>query len=354
MPLIDSSESLIDDYLTQEFNHRFSCFQNGQILDENGNPWMIWNLLELERWWSIFESNIGIPFGRKLFNSCVDEEEFQLYDIQLFNSGWFSKKKNLSKLSSRWEILGWGEIDVNNFEIRTNLPSGIGPGLALAAIEAYSKSRFKSEWKQKNLTDISLNLSPDPKILSIAKKHSSLPWHLNSDQLVKKDKKFELELRSLGWSIDGEPMIILPVSLFSRLFHSSLGYETSMGEELLDSWNISGIEVRFSKPLIVAAYSTFQLFIDSDKHVYIESIDSWASFIELYCSNWGWGDAIELEDIDQTGGIKVKFPVNENLPFFIGLVVGLWHRSYGRKPKVSVIFKDKLCFLTVESLLEYN
>ena len=73
--------------------------------------------------------------------------------------------------------------------------------------------------------------------------------------------EFELESRELGWSVEGEPMVILPVSLFSRLFYSTLGSNTSLGAEILDSWNVTGIDTRFVKPLILASYSSYQLFL---------------------------------------------------------------------------------------------
>jgi len=353
MPLIDSGESTKDVHLTNLFNTNFSSFSNGQILDNSGCSWMIWSLLELERWWSLFESNVGVPFGRKLFNSCADEEEFQLRDNQIIKTGWFKNSKNRRNLKSRWELLGWGEIDIDSKEIRTGLPSGIGPGLALAAMESYYDLRFKSEWKQKNQTEIDLQLTQDVKVLSPAKKHSSLPWSSSQNNIFESEQKIELESRNLGWSIDGEPMTVLPTSLFSRLFFSTLGFETSISREVLDSWTISGMDERFTNPLIIASYTTFQLFIESDKHVFIESIDSWAPLIDYYSSTWGWGGALDIQKTDKLGGVSIKFPANESLPFFIGLMMGIWYRSYGKKPKMSVFFENNICTLLIESLLDY-
>ena len=310
--------------------------------------------MELERWWTIFESNIGIPFGRKLFNSCVDEEEFQLIENNFFNTGWFKKKKNLKNLKSRWKLLGWGEIETESSQILTELPSSMGPGLALAAIENLNNSRFKAEWKQINNIEIKLELKADENILSTAKKFSKLPWNIVSDSSIAEANYFELENRTLGWSVDGEPMVIIPSSIFSRLIGSTLGYETSISKEYLNSWNISGIDEKFSKPLILSAYSTFQLFIDSDKHVFIESNESWLPIVENYSSKWGWGNILSIEKIDESGGVLIKSRINETLPIFIGLMIGIWHRSYGRSPKIGIDFEQNLCFIRIKSLHEYN
>lgn len=353
MPLIDSGESLVDPELTRQFKEYFSLTNEGSIKDVYNDDWMVWSLTDIERWWGIFETNLAVPFGRKLFNSCCDEEEYQIYENEIIKSGWFKKSGNLKRLSNRWNLFGWGKLNVESNLIMTKLPSSIASGFAVAAIESFNKVRFKSEWKQINQTEILLELNLDINQLPIAKKHTQLPWISRKDCLANNQLEFELESRELGWSVEGEPMVILPVSLFSRLFYSTLGSNTSLGAEILDSWNVTGIDSRFVKPLILASYSSYQLFLNSDKHVFAESAESWSKVISHYCKQWGWGNSSELSaDID-SNSIKVNYQLNENLPFFIGQIMGIWERSHGRKPKVSLFFMDNSVDISIESLLEY-
>ena len=353
MPLIDSGESLVDYELTRRFKEYFSMTDGGSIKDPHNHDWMVWSITDIERWWGIFETNLAVPFGRKLFNSCCDEEEYQIHGNDIFKSGWFKKSSNLRRLATRWSLFGWGRLNVNSNLIMTKLPSSIASGFAVAGIESFNKVRYKSEWKQINQTEILLELNLDPNVLPIAKKHTQLPWSCLKDSLETNPLDFELESRELGWSVEGEPMVILPVSLFSRLFYSTLGSNTSLGAEILDSWNVTGIDNKFIKPLILASYSTYQLFLNSDKHVFAESIDSWENVISHYCKQWGWGKPSEFSVDANSNSIKINYHLNENLPFFIGQIMGIWERSHGRKPKVSLFFNDGCVDILIESLLEY-
>ena len=326
---------------------------NGLICDPNNQNWMIWSISEIERWWSIFETILSVPFGRKLFNSCCDEEEFIIDSQDIIKSGWFKKSQNRNRLIHRWKLFGWGEINFHNNSVSTRLPSSIAAGLAVANFESFNGSRYKSEWKQINQTEILLELNPDHNELPIAKKHTQLPWLSNGNLMANKLFSHELESRDLGWSIEGEPMVILPASMFSRLFYSTMATKSSLSPEIIDSWRISGIEQKFIKPLIFASYSNYQLFINSDKHVFAESVDSWSNIITHYCGQWGWGNASSLTVDTDSSAVKIISQLNEMLPFFIGQVMGIWERSQGRKPKVSLIFSDSEVEILIESLLEY-
>lgn len=353
MPLIDSGESLVDVNLTKNFRDHFSMTSNGLICDPNNQNWMIWSISEIERWWGIFETNLSVPFGRKLFNSCCDEEEFIIHSHDIIKSGWFKKLGNRNRLIERWKLFGWGEINFHNNRLSTRLQSSIAAGLAVAGFESFNGTRYKSEWKQINQTNILLELNPDSNELPIAKKHTQLPWLSHENIMANKVVSHELESRDLGWSIEGEPMVILPVSMFSRLFYSTVGTKSSLSPEVLDSWDISGIDEKFIKPLILASYSTYQLFINSDKHVFAESVDSWTNIISHYCGQWGWGDASSLAVESDSSTVKIVCQVSEILPFLIGQVMGIWERSQGRKPRVSLIFIDSEVEILIESLLEY-
>ena len=100
MPLVDSEDSLIDTILSETLNNLFTISKNGQIIDSSGNFWTIWSTTELELWWNIFESVVGIPFGRKLFNSCCDEEEYQIFNSELLVNGFFCPSSCTSESSS--------------------------------------------------------------------------------------------------------------------------------------------------------------------------------------------------------------------------------------------------------------
>ena len=203
------------------------------------------------------------------------------------------------------------------------------------------------------IREVKEELNIDINDLPIAKKHSHLPWLGSRTFLANNEVPHELESRELGWSIEGESMVILPVSIFSRLFYSTLGTNSSLGPEILDSWEILGIEGKYVKPLIFASYSTYQLFINSDKHVFAESVESWISVISHYCGQWGWGDAIDLTVGLDSSSIKINCKQNEMLPFFIGYVMGIWERSNGRKPRVSLLFTEDDVEISIESLLKY-
>ena len=353
MPLIDSGESMVDYDFTRQFKEYFSMTDEGSIKDPHNHDWMVWSITDIERWWGIFETNLAVPFGRKLFNSCCDEEEYQIHVNEIIKSGWFKKSGNLKRLSNRWNLFGWGRLNVESNLIMTKLPSSIASGFAVASIESFNKVRYKSEWKQINQTEILLELNRDINELPIAKKHTQLPWVCLKDSLANKSLDFELESRELGWSVEGEAMLILPVSLFSRLFYSTLGSNTSLGAEILDSWNVTGIESKFIKPLILASYSSYQLFLNSDKHVFAESVESWRNVISHYCKQWGWGNSSEISVDANSNSIEIKYRLHENLPFFIGQIMGIWERSHGRKPKVSLFFNDDDVDILIESLLDY-
>ena len=354
MPLVNSEEVLFDPILSKSVSDQFNISKNGQIIDQTGNFWMIWGIVELERWWNIFESTVGIPFGRKLFNSCCDEEEYQLSHSGLLGKGLFKNKKNRTKLINRWQNFGWGDLDINNTKIDTSLPSTIAAGLAVAAVESYQDKRFKSEWRQKNSTEIFLDLKIDEREIPLAKKHIKLPWSINPIEIITDNITLELEKRPIGWSIEGELSVILPVSLFSRLFYSTIGINSSLTNDESNSWIIEGLEERFCQPLTIALHSIYRLFIDSDKHVFADGKESWNSLLNYYCSQWGWGGIDDLE-LDTNGeGISVKVRTSETLPFLIGRIVGIWQRSYGKKPKINIRFSHDYTTFKVESFLEYN
>ncbi len=354
MPLVNSEEVLFDPLLSKCVSDQFNISKNGQIIDQEGNFWMIWSVVELERWWNIFESIVGIPFGRKLFNSCCDEEEYQISHCGLLGKGLFKKKKNRNRLINRWKNFGWGNLDINNQKMDTSLPSTIAAGLAVAAVESFQDKRFKCEWRQKSSTEIFLDLKIDEREIPLAIKHMKLPWSINPNELISDKMILELEKRPIGWSIEGELSVILPVSLFSRLFYSTTGINSSLTKDESNSWIIEGLEERFCQPLIIASHSIYRSFIDSDKHVFADGKDSWNSLLNFYCSQWGWG-GIEDLDLDTNGeGISVKVRITEILPFLIGRIVGIWERSCGKKPKIIIKFSQDYITFRVESFLDYN
>ena len=175
MPLIDSGESMVDYDFTRQFKEYFSMTDEGSIKDLHNHDWMVWSITDIERWWGIFETNLAVPFGRKLFNSCCDEEEYQIHVNEIIKSGWFKKSGNLKRLSNRWSLFGWGRLNIESNLIMTKLPSSIASGFAVAGIESFNKVRYKSEWKQINQTEILLELNRDINELPMAKKHTQLP-----------------------------------------------------------------------------------------------------------------------------------------------------------------------------------
>jgi len=354
MPLVDSEDSLIDTDLSQSLNNLFTLSKNGHIIDNSGNFWMIWNINELELWWNIFESTVAIPFGRKLFNSCCDEEEYQIFHSKLLVNGLFKNKKNRKKLLNRWTNFGWGELDIKNTKIDSLLPSTIVSGFAVAAIESITNKRYKSEWRQKTNTEIFIDLKPDERDIPIAKKHVELPWSTDFSDLISENIRLELEKRPIGWSIDGEPSTILPASLFSRLYYSTSGIKSSLKNEDINSWIIEGLEDRFCEPLIIATHSIYKSFMHSGKHVFADSEQSWNNLLNYYCNKWGWGGIEELVLEPDGDVISIKVRTSEILPFFIGRVVGIWECSYGKKPKITIQFSENYTRFKIESFLEYN
>ena len=353
MPLVDSEDIVFDSSLSKSINERFTISKSGHITDDKGNLWMVWSLIELERWWNIFESAVGIPFGRKLFNSCCDEEEFQISDTGLFVKGLFRKKKNRNNLLNRWDYCGWGKIDINNNKIDTLLPSTIAAGFAVAAIESIHEKRFKSEWRQRSNTEVFLDLKLDEREIPISKKHTILPWSKIVDDVNSDNIRLELERRSIGWSIEGEPSVLLPVSLFSRLYYSTTGIDPALSNQETNCWIIDGLEERFCKPLIIASYSIYKLFIDSDKHVFANDKDSWLNLLNHYCTQWGWGGIDDLQLESDKEKISVKVSTSEVLPFILGQIIGIWERSYGKKPKIKIQFSENITSIDIESFLEY-
>jgi len=353
MPLVDPEDERHDSHLSETVNSQFTITESGHIIDHHGNSWMIWSLVELERWWNIFESTIGIPFGRKLFNSCCDEEEYLIAQCGLFVKGLFKNKRNRGSMHKRWQNLGWGILDINNAKIETMLPSTIAAGFAVAALESFQNKRFKSDWRQKNNTEIFLDLTLDEREIPLAQKHTKLPWFTNVNDQSLRTLELELEDRTLGWSIEGEMSVLLPVSIFSRLFHSTIGLESSLTSGEISSWSIEGLDGRFCHPLIYASHSVYQLFIDSDKHVFADSKDSWTNLLEYFCNQWGWGGIQDLTFDSDSEIITFSVHTSEMLPFLLGRIVGIWERSYGKKPKITIIFSKEITTLKIESLLAY-
>jgi hypothetical protein len=353
MPLVDSNDSLIDTTLSETLNNLFITSKRGQIIDSSGNFWIIWSTAELELWWNIFESVVGIPFGRKLFNSCCDEEEYQIFNSELLVSGFFKNRKNRNSFINRWQNFGWGKLDIKNTKIESLLPATIASGFAVAAIESISRKRFKSEWRQKTNTEIFIDLKMDERVIPLAKKHVELPWSTRNNGSVGENLKVGIERRPLGWSIDGEPSVMLPVSLFSRLYYSTIGMKSSLKNDEINSWYIEGLEERYRQPLIIAAHSIYKLFMQSGRHVFADSEDSWVKLLEYYCNQWGWGGIDNLVIEPGTEIISLTVQTSELLPFLLGRALGIWECSYGKKPKISIHFSENQTSFKIESFLEY-
>ena len=326
MPLIENNSIPINKLLTTDFSKSFKLSHRGTIIDTDGNEWMMWNVDELNNWLRLFETNLGVPFGRKIHNCAADCEEIKLQTLGLKKRGLFKKNHNKNILLNRWRLLGWGVPYIWKNKIESNCMPSISAGFYLASKEYLEQKRFKIEWNQVSDKLVNVNLSHVGDELPLPNKLVEFPWSLNSKRaMVAENIPFELEEMTDNLVVDGEIMSVLPVDLFARIIHTSEGYGSEIGGSKFHSWICEGLTETQTFALTLTCQTSKEIFLNSDSHIFIQNINSWKDIIQYKLKRFGFGDITSVSGDEHNTRFAIE--KSHGSPIFIGMLVGMWERA---------------------------
>jgi hypothetical protein len=358
MAAVEDSSSASSSLLLS-IQERFKCGTDGSIRDSSGQAWMVWNIVDFHRWWHVFETNSGVPLGRKLMHAAADQEEYSFNQSSFLQIGWLMKKKRLmNSLSTRWTQMGWGECEFGSTRIFSHLLAPVCSGFALAAVECMTSKRRKIQWHQVSNVQIQLEFDEDIRSISQAPPPAQFHWDSDSKSPSFFDGKVvQLDLKSVdhGWTHSGERTCFLPSGLFQRLFESVKIQGLVLRPEILDAWEFpEHIESSTWVPFILTSLAVDEVISQSERPIYIQDNESWNQLVEVYLRPFGLGTFLGTTSLDEQGGIEFELLPSPILPFTVAYLIAFWQRGFGRKAKVKIELKDGNWSLQLTSLLSYS
>ena len=357
MPLFDGEVETIDYELSKALESILKKDLNGHIFDSDGNHLLLWKAMEFESWWIHFEKIIGIPMGRKMVNAATDEEEFHIMNNNLFEVGrFFKKSRKKSIIASRWLQYGWGELQIDDEQILTPTIAPFTVGVALAAIEYYRGSRFKTSWTQPNSELIILNLKEDSRDISPSKKVTEFSWTKDCDSNYSSHLEvgdFQVVRKNGGWDYEGERMVFIPANILTRLLYNTQSRTLAIGDELYQSVNFVGLTDAEKSTFLCTALSMANVIEKSERPIYILSDSEWIDKCQHLLGKFGFICPTEVSSLDENGGVEFSFNHSPTLPFSIGALMAFWQRAHGRIAKMHINLSGKQCVVKISSKLEY-
>jgi len=358
MPASEESNSASSSLLSS-IQDEFQCADDGSIRDSLGQAWMIWNIVDFHRWWHAFETNAGVPLGRKLMHAAADQEEYSFNQSTLLQTGWFMKKKRrIARLSTRWSQMGWGEYNVGESRIFTHLLAPVCSGFALAAVEGMASKRRKIQWHEISNVQIQLEFNEDNRTISQAPPPPQFHWdsdHTTPSFMDGKAVQIDLQSAEYGWTHSGERTCFLPSGLFQRLFEYVKLQGLVIRPKILEAWELpEHIESSTWIPLILASLAVEEVISHSERPIYIQDDESWNQLAEAYLLPFGLGTFLSSTSLDEQGGIEFVLPSSPLLPFTAAYLIAFWQRGFGKRARVKVEQRNGNWSLKLTSLLSYS
>lgn len=335
----------------------FAIHGDGSLRNSYGQCFFVWKVVDFQRWWLSFEAHAGIPLGRKLMNAATDEEEYQLNQCSLLETGWFMKKRRIhSALFNRWQNMGWGQYVMNSDTVFSHLLAPVVSGFALAANEGSTFQRKKIQWRQISNVQIQLETNDDVRSISLAPPPPQFPWDSDaSASAIQRSVELDFQLVEYGWTSSGERSFFLPSGLFQRLFKSVQMQGLVLRPDIVDKWEFKGIPgPESTTPLILTALAVDEMISLSERPIYIQDLGSWEQLVNAYLKPFGYGSFINSSSLDEQGGVEFLLQPSPILPFTIGFLVAFWQRGIGRKARVSIDIGDEKCVCQITSFLSYS
>lgn len=351
MPIVEDDNQTFDVELSARFNQHFSFGGNDKIVDSEGNMWYLSQDRELANFVALFEANIGLPMGRVFHNSAADSLELILQPFGSKKFGFFAQRNRLKYLQSLWEVFGWGDFNIKQNSITTEVFPAVISGFYLSAHEQYYSKRTKIQWRQlqENLIkcevkDLETSLTQPPPL-------PNMPWattelHNNSGYARK------IERRAIGWGMDGKISYVLPCDLINRIIYNAGGYTETYNKSLGQYWRLNGIDKRYVTSIVCILQSLKELFMTSDVYVFISETNNWNKIIDSHLKPTGLGSIKHVNSSSKVDDFSVE--INQSAILTIGKLAGIWERANGKQSICSVDLTGTEFKVRFESLLSYN
>lgn len=310
---------------------------------------IIWRQHEFHSWWNLFESKVRHPLSRTLINGFVDSLEFNRTMPPI--TGLFRKRKFHKEMEQILKQLGWGTFHLE----RQNIVHSAHPLLSVALgqylLERYYEQRFKVRWVEPRPQTVQLETEassqlPHPQSLE------PFPWSKGHDldpviSSLSINLHAENELR-----FEGERVLLIPLDSFDRFYLGCFPYVSDKEEEWFDSESAQLDSRDNLLKLIIQSIS--DVFLESERPVYIIDESSWTAYIEHYICERGWGVAQITEYNPTTFTLDFTIPMQSQFPYTLGLMCGMWERAHGRAYRVILGHQNDNFVVKIQSLLEYD
>ena len=353
MPLIDDHDVQKNYDLTKSFWQYFKPNRSGEIFDNYGNNWILFDENQFSIWLRQFESLIGTPIGRIIHNSATDCAEIVLSNIKSLKFKFFARKRLTKLLVERWKNFGWGKPFFTDNKIETKVFPSVATGFYLASKEIVDCCRYKIEWSQKSASVIHCIITEGNNSMSSPAAINIFPWtkSLSSNNPFPK-KSFYLEQRELGWSIEGNINFMIPSEMINRTVSYASGYIKSLDSKLSKSWIITGFHERHSNSIICALETSKKLFLDGDDYIYLKDNNDWYSISNKYLESYG---LISISECTQEDGFTILIlPASPTFILCAGKLVGIWERAHGKVAKCKISASQDQIKLELSSLHDYS
>ena len=351
MPIIEDDNQTFDPELSARFNQHFCYSGTNKLVDSEGNMWYLSQDRELANFVALFESNIGLPMGRVFHNSAADSLEKILQPMGLKKFGFFAKRNRLKYLQNLWEIFGWGDFNIEQNSITTEVFPAVVSGFYLSVFERYFGKRSKIQWRQLqdnliicDVNELETSLAQPPQL-------PNMPWAEIEEQNKSQQTK-KIERRAIGWGIDGKISYVLPCDLVNRIIYNAGGYTDTYNKSLDQYWRLDGIDNRYVTSILCILQSLKQLFMTSDVYVFISETNNWSKIIDTHLKPGGLGS---IKYVSSSSGVdEFSVEINQSAILIIGKLAGLWERANGKQSICSVDLTESEFKVRFESLLSYN
>ena len=284
-----------------------------------------------------------------MINGFVDSFEFNYTMPNV--TGLFRKKKFQKEMEKIMNDLGWGTFLLEQQRIVHSAHPLLSVALGQYFLESYGNERFKIRWIEPMPQTVQLETEPSSQ-LPHPQPHKQFPWSLEHDveagnSTITVDVHPENELR-----YEGERVIPIPVKSLDRFFAGCLPYVSEQQEQWFDEETFQLNSHNHLLKTIIKSIS--EMFLKSERPVYIIDETSWTAYIEHYICERGWGAAHVIDYDTLTYTLEFKIPMQIQFPYTLGLMCGMWERAHGRAYRISLVQENDTFVVKIQSLLEYE
>ena len=311
---------------------------------------ILWKQHEFHTWWNLFESRMEHPLSRTFINALVDT--FELNNTIKDVRGLFRKRKLRQEVERISSLLGWGLVQLEEKRIVNSAHPLLSVAISHYTSELFYQQRYKLRWTEPRPQIVQIETEVTPQI-PLPQEHAKMPWSGKRTASVFVQSPLKLDVQETNeLRLEGERMVLIPIDSLERFFSGCLPYAPDSQHDWFDN---QSTDLHAHENLLkIIIRTTAEMFLSSDRPVYIVDGSSWDAYIEHYLQERGWGSIEERIYNSSTFEFEFSMTKERHFPLTLGMLIGIWERAHGRSSQISIHEKNDIFRVKIESLLEYK